>query len=352
MNYSNTNIETLRISNNGLYLIGNERIYFVKEEQSYPIENISLTRWFDILSENTTFSIKNKMVDVTDLIKYQRKITYQLLESFSTDEKTKLMVEYENKFGKLLLNENALLIEDYLNEAWEWGKRKLDTAVEYKNDLVNCIRGSGNLSGKCSPLFEDFREILLNPVSITIDALLTVTGYGKIPLMVIWGIMGIWDVYLLSSGSPNADWFNLIIDLLGFAGGAFAKSASTVAKTAGLSTKGKTLSNIVKMGTENPKTAGLFMKIYEFLKTIVGKIGGFISEAAKFLYEKFGLKHLNDAAKKFSIFVDKILNTFKINEPNMVKAIKVGTPTYAVAKGIDVATKQKDDFWDDAEFNY
>lgn len=352
INYPNTNIASLRLSNNGLYLINEERIYFAVENKSYPLEDISTEKWLDILSENTRFSIKNNMADMPDLVKYQRKVTYQLLEHFSTDEKTKLMLEYETKFGKLLLNEDILLMENWFDNAWNWIKGKVSSlgekGLKYGKDLVDCIGRRG-----CSPLFEDFREMLYSPVGISIDIFLSATGYGKIGLIIVWAIMALWDTYLLISGQPEADWLNLIFDIVGIMSGVFAKSARTAVKAAGMTGKGKELSEIIETGIKNPKTKGIFTTIYNFLKNATGKISKWISQAGKFLSEKLGMKFMNNIVKKISVFIDKILNKFNIfYEPSLtVKGVKQAGSMYPISKGIDIATKPRTNFWADADFS-
>ena len=181
-------IKSLYLSNNGLYLINEERIYFATENKSYPLEEISLSRWMDIFNENTQFSIKHNLVEIKNLAAFHRKVTYQLLEYLDFDLKSRLMLEYEFKFGKLLLTENVLLIEGWFSDAWNWTKDKVVQAggwvwdklkdlgqfgVKLKNDFMACVT-----HGQCSPLFEDFRTMLYNPVGIAIETFLTVTEIG------------------------------------------------------------------------------------------------------------------------------------------------------------------------------
>ena len=278
-NNYNAAIGGLYLSNNGLYLMNNERIYFAKENKSYLLDEISLPKWIDILSDISQFSIKNKLQEIKDLSLYHRKITYQLMDPLSLDEKSHLMLEYEYKFGKNLLTENVELAEGWIKDAWNWTKEKVVDkvkqfgafAIKTGKDLSACVTGGG-----CSPLFEDFREMLYSPVGIAVDAFLAATGIGEIGLIIVWGIMLLWDIYLLISGSSNFSWLNIIFDVLGLGLGVFAKSAralfggvSGVAKTAG-----KGLPEVIADGMKNPKTAGILMKFTEIVKTSLSKIMG------------------------------------------------------------------------------
>ena len=114
---SSTVIGELYLSNNGQYLINNEKIYFALENKSYSLNEISLSKWIDILSENTAFSLKHNLVEVKELASYHRKITYQIFESLSFDAKSMLMLEYEMKFGNILLTESVNLSESFFSDS-------------------------------------------------------------------------------------------------------------------------------------------------------------------------------------------------------------------------------------------
>lgn len=326
-----------------MYLMSNESIYCVAEEKSYSIEEFDVMRWLDVLSENTQFSIKNKLVEINELASYHRKVTYQLMESFSEDLKISLMMEYESKFGNMLLSEDVLLIESWFNDAYSWTKDKISKTGNWITDKVKDLGTFGIKTGKdfmtcitsgsCSPLFEDFREMLYSPVGIAIETFLAATGIGQIGPIVAWGMMLLYDGYLLITGASNGSWLNLIFDILGVGLGSFAKGAraafggaSAVQKTAG-----KGVAEVVGEGLKNPRTAEIMVKLKNLISKGLGKLMGPIQTAAKFLSEKLGLKWVSKVLDSISGQIAKLLEAFG------VKAVK-GTTKAGVKSGIKTGT--------------
>jgi len=345
----------LVLSNNGLYLISEDKIYFATENRSYSINEISVPKWIDILNENTQFSIKNQLVEVKEIISYHRRVTYQLMESLNFDLKSSLMMEYEFKFGNLLLNENTVLIEGWLSDAWNWTKDKVagafnwvtdkvkefgSFAVKTGKDFISCVTGKG-----CSPLFEDFREMLYSPVGIAIETFLSVTGIGSIGPIVAWGMMLLWDSYLLISGDKNFSWLNLIFDILGVGLGTFAKTSRALfGGAAGVQkTAGKSIVQIISDGMKNSKTAGIMVKLKELLGSGLSKIMGPLQTAGKFMSEKLGLKWIGKALDGVSSQIAKILEAFGVKAvKNTTKAgVKSAIKSGSLAQGIMTAADTK-----------
>ena len=165
----------LKLSNNGLFLASESKIFFALENKSYDLNEIKLSQWIDIIFENSLFSLKNKLVEGLDVTVFHRKLIYQLLSELSFNKKSKLIFEYENKFGNNLLTENVELNENWLTNAWKWTKDTVTStfsefgsaAVKSGQDLFKCINGQG-----CNPFFQDFRTMLMNPVGVSIETFL------------------------------------------------------------------------------------------------------------------------------------------------------------------------------------
>lgn len=354
MAYDTTDsVGELYLSNNGQYLINNEKIYFATENKSYSLDEISLPKWIDILSENTTFSLKNNLVEIKELASYHRKMVYQIFESLSFDTKSTLLMEYEMKFGSNLLTENVILSEAFFANAWKWIKEKAKKFGVAGKTLVQniwrCIIGRG-----CSPLFESLREALYSPVGIGINAFLSITGIGKLGLIIIWGMMLLWDVYLLLSGSPNFTWLNLIFDVLGIGLGAYASSSRNAlgGAKAVLQTRGKTLPEVISFGMKNPQTAKIFK---EFGKLTagggMGKIMNTISKSGDFLSRKLGFKWASNVTGKVSAQVSKVSNAIGVETEKIAQAgvksglspapvTKVAAPAMAAATAVPIANME------------
>jgi len=332
-------MENIVISNNGMYVLTNENLYSVVEDKTYSINEVNLPKWIDMLNENTKYSIKNNLVEISILASYHRRVTYQLMESLSQSIKFNLMLEYEGKFGNLLLTENLILIESFFDDAWKWTKDKVGGAVNWVTDkvkqfgqfgvktgqdFVTCITGGG-----CSPLFEDFREMLYSPVGIAIETFLAATGIGDIGPIVAWGIMGLWDTGLLLRGDPSFSWVNLILDILGIGLGSIAKGfrslfggASGVAKTAG-----KGVGEVVANGMKNQATKGVFTRLGEVLSGGMSKILSPLQKASEFMTTKLKLSWVGKAFDGFTTQVSKLMDALG------VKAGKDVTKKFARGEG-------------------
>lgn len=320
-------MDTLKISINGLYLLSEDKIYFAKEDKSYELNELSFGTIVDILKENTVFSLNHNIHEKTDLIKFQRKSIGQLLENFNIDEKTKLLFEFEYKFSNLILeniNENAL------SDSWDWLKekgKKLGSSVLFKMG---------------DTIFENLREALFSPIGIGVDTFLSVTGIGKIGVIAVWGMLGLWDISLALTNPSKFSWLNLIFDILGVAGtGALAKytrglfgGANGVLKFAG-----KGINEVVEMGMKNPKTAGVFVKIGNIIRNGASAIISTINAAGNILKNKLKLNWVGNALNKFSNYLGKILEAFGLvaKKGTTAGGVKTGLQTGGLAYGIEKA---------------
>ena len=353
-------MENLVLSNNGKYLIGNDRIYIADENKSYSINEISISKWINILSENTTFSIKNKMVNILDLASYHRRVTYQLMESFPFVLKSKLMLEYETKFGNKLLLENSILIENWFSDAWNWTADKVagasnwivnkvkgygEFAVKTGGDFVNCITGKG-----CSPLFEDFREMLFSPEGIAVETFLSISGIGTVAPIVAWGIMLCWDINLLITNDPSFSWLNLIYDVLGVGLGTLAKGARIAFEAAGFTkTAGMSITELISKATSNPKTAVILKQFGEIATKSLNNIMSAAQTAGKFLSEKLGLKWIDNALRSMSEQIGKIVQSlgFKGETEALQSGIHSGVKQGGIAAGVNTVTGTATSFYND-----
>ena len=337
-------MENIIVSLNGLYFITEDNLYSVPEDKTYNLSEVNLSKWIDIFNENTIFSLKNKLVESRDLAFYHRKVTYQILNQYNDAHKYNLMMEYEGKFGNLLLTENVVLLESWFGDAWNWTKDKLagagswvvdkfkefgSFAVQAGKDLVTCVT-----SLNCSPLFEDFREMLYSPVGIAVETFLTVSGIGSIGPAIAWGIMGLYDTYLLVSGSPNFHWLNLICDILGVGLGSIAKTFRGV--FGGAKVASGTLEGIVETGMKNPETKGILTKIGD--SKIAQGLKDKFNTAADFLTNKLKLKWVGNVLTKISDVIANLLEKIgiasKAEGVTTSQAVRKGLKQGAIAQGI------------------
>jgi hypothetical protein len=347
------NIATLSLSKNGLYLINEERIFFAGENKSYLLEEIEIPRWVDILTENSVFSLKNNLLEAQQIMDYHKRATLQLIESFEFDDKVGIMLEYEQKFGSLLLTESVDLMEGWLRSAWDWTKNKVvekakqfgQFGLKTGKDFIQCIT-----KGDCAPLFEDFREMLFSPIGIAIETFLTVTGIGSPGPMIVWGIMLLWDVSLLISGHPNFSWWNIIFDILGIGFGALAKGARTLVGGAKAVAKnaGKSLTEIVADGMKNPQMAPILTKFKGYAEKHLPTIMGWLTQAGNFMSKKLGIKWAGSVINKVSEVIAKVLEAFGVvakkgtTAQGVASGLKMGAITQGVMSGTGAISKKRE----------
>lgn len=338
-------MEKILLSNNGRYLLHEEKVYDVFEKTTHLISEISLLKWLDILNENTIFSVKHSLTGIKELYSYHRKSTFQLIESLPYDLKVNMMFEYEYKFGSKLITENYFLLENWFSDAWSWTKEKLvkgaeglgGYAVAVGNNFIKCVT-----SGECSPLFENFREMLYSPVGISIETFLSVTGIGKVIPALSWGFMALYDTYLLLSGSNNFSWLNLIFDLLGVGLGSVAKGFRSIfGGSAGVAkTAGKGLGEVISSSLKNPKTAGAIKKLSTLLSGGATNVINTLKKSAKFLSDKLGITWVNNIVNKLSGVISKILEAIGIKATTK-KSLETGLSRSELTKrGVSSSIKQ------------
>jgi len=344
-------MKNFKLSNNGLYLIMDDKVFFANEKKTYLIEDITFDKWLDIFKENTQFSIKHNLVEINELASFHRKVTYKLFESFKSDVKLRLMLEYENKFGNILLTENFVLIEGWFSDAWDWTKNAASNvggwivdkvknlgagAIKLGKELVSCVSEGG-----CSPFFEDFREMLYSPVGIGVESFLAATGLGDIGVIAVWSIMLIFDGYLLMNNDPHFSWLNVFFDVLGIGAGIAAKTARSAIGGAEVvaSTQGKSLESVIANGSKNPKTASFFQKVGSVLSAGAGKILSPLNKVSEFLSNKLGLKWVGRVIDSIGNVLGKIANAFGI-KGSAKKAAQLGiTQKELLQKGISKGLK-------------
>ena len=335
----------LKLSINGLYLFNEDKIYFVNESKSYNLNDVSFNQWVDIFKENTIFALKNNLLEIKELYSFNRKMVYQLSESFSHEEKSKTLFEYENRFGNNLLVENVLLLENVFADSWEWMKGKFSKlggwAVDLGKNLATCSSGGG-----CSLFFEQFRELLFNPVSVGVQVFISTAfpGAGNLGMGLVWGIMAMYDGYLLSSGNTNFSWLNLIIDILGvvFAGvGMAAAARATLGGSKGVATMaGKSLDEVMVSLTKNPKMASILKSLGNGLKSISSKL----KPIGDFMMNKMGFKWIGKAFSAVENAVSKLITKISPNTNLKYaiaggKGVRAGAEIGAIGAGLSGVTK-------------
>jgi hypothetical protein len=319
------------ISKNKNYIILENSVYSNITDKTYTIDELGIEGIIDIFKENAIYLYKNGLMESQKLLGLHRKMTYQILENVDVDTKSKIMMEYETKFGNLLFEAHIIVEDSWLSSLYNWTIGGLiDRVKSYGTGAVQMAKDlfTGNWKG----FFEDIRTIMFSPEAIAIDTILTATGIGGIGPSIAWGMMGVYDVYLIATNDPSHSWWYLILDILCAlpALAVLGKFFKTTLEGAGILTKtaGKSMEECILTAAENPKTAGLLSKIYNGIKSGFEWFIGIMRKAAEWIGSKLKLtwagKMVDTAAQKIGQFLDFL----------GVKVSKDVSKKFATSKGV------------------
>ena len=319
------------ISKNKNYVILENSVYSSITDKTYTIQQLGIDGVVNIFKENAIYLYKNGLMESQELLGLHRKMTYQILEKADFDTKSKIMMEYEAKFGNLLFEAQVITEDGWLSSLYNWTIGGLINRVKsYGTGAIQLAKDlfTANWHG----FFEDIRHILFSPESIAIETILSATGIGGIGPAIAWGIMGIYDTYLISTNDPNASWWFLIIDIFCSlpALAALGKSFKTTLESAGILTKtaGKSMEEAITVAAENPKTAGLLSQIYNGVKNGLNSFINFMRKGAEWVGSKLKLtwagKMVDAASQKIAQFLDFL----------GVKVSKDVSKKFATSKGV------------------
>lgn len=367
--------ENMKISYNGRYLTSNGRIYDVITDKSVMIESIHPLFWLEFMRENSVAAYKTKKLSEIDLQTMLRKSVYTISETFEkTENKVKTLMEYEMKFGSTLLMESSYSFEKSLNQGWLF---LIENAVRNFPGYEHLIQeglwgdftsGVSNLAGKAWSgiksaggavvdtvgqgldyvggkvkqagdwladntlvgswvaqgykwlkekglkwLMEGLRSAVYSPVGIAVELFLTVTGVGAPVVMVVYGLLLLWDISLLLSGDANFSWWEIFFDVLGIVtSGVGAAPARAAVKATGIieKTAGKTLQETVEIGAKKGGVVGSFLKT---LGNALGKgasyVLGWVKRGTEWLAKNFGWKGLDKYVGNAKTYVDDLVKS-------------------------------------------
>lgn len=351
---NNTPLKLEGFSKNLRYIFTNKGMYDFLDDKVLRYESISLSNTINILQEIQEFEYKSKQISLQEHLSNPRRAMISLSEIFFPESNVTIVKEWETGFGNklLLINESTdtLILEERINDAWngiklifeeleegwlgdawDWTKKKASQAWNWiKEKAMSAWKCLTDDFTKC--LMEGLREALFSPVGMAVEVFLTVTGIGAPVVMILWGLLLVWDVYLLFSGKPEFSWWNILFDVLGLVtSGTGAAPARAAVKSAGLLGKtGRSLEVVVK---EAISKGG---KVGEIIKTIGGSISrglssilGFIKRGTEWVSKNFGIKFLDKWVGKAKDMVDNLVNVIKGTGK------KVGTTLKKTGQAID-----------------
>jgi hypothetical protein len=390
--------DDIKISHSCRYFTANGRIYDAVLDKSALIESVHPLFWLQFMKENSIASYKRKKLSESDLQSMLRKSVYNITETFDNAEnKLKTLMEYEIKFGSSLImeSENPLVFEKSLKEGWNFlienavrnfpgfegvvitegflgdlwdgvtsfGSKVVDVVGGALDTVATRVKKAGSwladntvVGGWIASgykwlkekgitwLMEGLRSAVYSPVGMGVEVFLTVTGVGAPIVMVVYGVLLLWDLSKMASGDPTFSWWEVFFDILGIVtSGIGAAPARLAIKETGIMAKtaGKSLGETVQIGAKQGGVIGSFLKK---LGTLLGKgvsgILGFVQQGAAWLGKNFGFKSLEKYVGSAKTYVDDLVKS--INKvDNVLPSAAVANKTVVNASEKAVAAELK-----------
>lgn len=336
------NIYDMKLSQNGKYILANGMVYDISLDESVSINDLSFGFWFDFIKENSISSLFNKTKTTLEIQKILRETVYNISEIFDTDSKLNVLIEYETKFGNNLLIESEENLSSKINETFDFVKSKLlsygilseqswwDKTKNFVSSTAKKV--SDKVSGAWNWVkekgagwfFENLRSALFSWGGAAVQAFLSsgaTAGIGNVVLVIVWGAMLAYDLYLAVGG--NVNWVNLIIDIVGIATtGPGAKIVGEAFKKLGIFGKKLPLNSILE--TLSKSSIGKwFVGIIEMAVKGLSGIANTLTKGITWLAEKFGINFTNSSGQ-LQTFLNKAVTDISSSPTLKTIAGKVG----------------------------
>ena len=309
------------------------------KECAVDIENVVIKDWLSpdekyLIFLDELYDLENK-TKLGDVWKKPDNLILFLEHSFRVSKFKKTIKEHAQKtFGSILLTENTQdiseikpLIKEFLSEgknAWNYftdfvSNTAKSTASGVWNFGSDLVKGGYKLGGEILKgnwsevwnlmkqgvkwLARKIRQAIYSPVGIIIDTILIATGVGKVPQVVIWGIVVLLDIYEFVTGDyehkDEPMWLRIIfflIDILGLVmAGVAAKAARTAVKAAVAAGRG--IDGLAEAAIKNPTFKELLITAVKSLKELPAKLAGLSGTLGKGYFSKLlkmGLSKVGD----------------------------------------------------------
>lgn len=337
----------------------------------YTFESLNIA--LDIINENFNFKYKTGSISLTEYTSEPRRFLNFLIETLKPENSIKIIQEWETNHGDklILINESVdkLLIEQRVVDSWnsikliieqgEWynptniankvgdvvkagaknvynyGKDLVKQGAEWVKDQDKLIKQKGftqwakESAGKVWGYVKDKIADVWNCAKSGIECIMEgmkklvfsaggtaiLTGVSFIPVVgqitngVIFGALLLWDIY---KGLTGKGWD--ILSIIANSIAVLLPSLGKIVKTAFAGIK-----SFAQLGAAAVSKGGIFLKVFNSLKSGIGSLTKLIGQAAKFLGEKLGIKSLQTwggkVQQKMSQMVDDMAAAAKNTSP-------------------------------------
>jgi hypothetical protein len=283
-------ISMLEGINKNIYLrtVQNDYALGIFENNSNILERFG-NQFLDILNESIT-DFANELDKLNSFIIESLKISLVEQSDYAMDRRANALA-----YSIGARSEKEYEMVDRINtKAQQQGVVDLANAVKHIKE-----KGLGYV-------METIREALFSGVGTAIQIALSFTGAGSVAVTIVWGVLGLYDLYQLTVNGNTGYLGNFIIDLI------CCVTAGYLAKPlAGFA--GKMFSKVDDlMAAIMKSSAGPYVtKVMGAIESGFQSVMGFFKEAATFMKNKMGINWVSNLISKLEPYYTKIVNFIK-----------------------------------------
>lgn len=286
-----------------------EQISFINEELNFQ-KNVHLHRISMLVGVDKNIYLRNVQNDYA-LGLFENNLN--ILENFN-NKFLNVLNESIDDFSKEIEKLNHFILESLkINLVEQPESRFMSTqereamamynqrSTQSLSDVIDYIKEKG-----IGYIMENIRAALFSGVGTAIQVALSFTGAGAIGLTIVWGIMGLYDLYQLTVNGNTSYLGNFIIDLICcITAGALAKPLASLA--------GKAFASVeAMMGTIMKSSVGTVVtKFLQVIETGLQSVIGFFSQAATFMKNKMGINWVGNLVSKIEPYYNQIVEFIK-----------------------------------------
>lgn len=323
------------------------------KEHAVDIDNVVIKDWLSpdekyVIFLDELYDLENK-TKLGDIWKKPDNLILFLEHSFRVSKFKKSIKEHaQNTFSNILLTENVKdlsqikpIIKEFLSEdknAWDYfkdwvGNTAKDTYTGVKDFVVDLGKGGYKMAGEALKgnweevwnlmkqgtkwMGRKIRQAVYSPVGIIIDTILVATEFGKVPQVIVWGIVVCVDIYEFVTGDyehkEEPMWLRIaffLIDILGlYSAGVAAKAAKTALKSALAASHG--LEGLGNSLAKNPSFRQMITNALIGLKNLPSKLASLSSTLGKGYFSKLFKMALSKVSDFVKWMIEGIKSTWK-----------------------------------------
>jgi hypothetical protein len=327
-------VKELKLSHNGRYIMYENMLYDISSDSVINIESTDILFWLNLLKENSEQSYKSLITKYTEIQKLVRETVYNVSNIFDVKEQDKFLLEFESRYSNKLITENENKEDNIsiINSSWEFIIEGVSSFLLSINEqeqgiiskVTNKISSGFNwLKEKgIGWFFEELRKALYSWGGAAVQTFLATFGSafgGNVVLVIVWGAMLAYDVYLAIQGDVN--WVNLLIDLVAvLTTGPGSKILGEFFKKIGVLGQKIPLKQLL-LKINNSGGASYISKLVQKIVTGLPKILKWVVDGIKWVGSKFKINALGKSTSQITSRLTSLTDELATATSTMVKPV-------------------------------